>query len=318
MTVLIQTWVEQLKHHLPEKVYLHEVNYDDSIPVRVLEGIVRDNGSERSQDALYELELDWCTWDAEQYYINEALDDMARALRITKAELIAHLEAEEDDWRDELRYEVQERNASTPIADLARYTDDVVLRLEMYSNYDCINSAYCEGKVVDLNESYLADVLRVLRINPKDYADVLDVLDQGYECRDVTNVYRGRPLLSALDVYKEHQELSSGPALLTFVFKMAVDELLKFKGLIQIPAGAKVGFFSSAVGAGSIWEAELSQAFTVDLANQPPTYSEPTFGLFIDDSDCKHSGYSIEETYGMSRNWLSVNGSIYPDTEHAA
>ena len=45
-----------------------------------------------------------------------------------------------DEHEDAIRDEIYSRNDSDVVKDLIRYTDDIPIRVEMLSDYDCINS----------------------------------------------------------------------------------------------------------------------------------------------------------------------------------
>lgn len=310
------TLVNKLIEQLPNKTYLRVTDYNDELPINILGNFISTNGADSADEQLSDSMMDWDTSYAIDYDRDEAIQCLAKQLKLSKHDLIELLDAENEDWRDNVRETIEERDASTPIQEMARRTDNVILRLEMVSGNDCINSAWCEGKVFDLEDSYLADVLRVLRINPKHYADYVTQHEEGFTFLNVADVYRGQPLIEAKDVFEEHRELSSGPALLTIVFSLPATEVLDFKGFVRVPAGAKVGFFSSAVGAASLFDVKLQHEFNVDLANQPVVYTEPTWMLAADED--KSQGYSLDNTCGFARGVLDVEGSIYPELQAAA
>ena len=153
-----------------------------------------------------------------------------------------------------------------------------------------------------------------MRINPKDYAACLP---EGYICNNDDDAFRGGPLIDPIDVFNEHQELSIGPALFTVVFSLpAVDIIRNYTGLIQVPAGAKVGFYGSFGGSGSIFEAELKSDFTVDLASQDTLKrnGDPYWGLSVDECDGNtrgtYGGYSLDQIYGAPFSFWDVEGLI--------
>ena len=47
---------------------------------------------------------------------------------------------------DEIRDEIRERDDSTTVNDLIKNTRDIPVRVEMLSNYDCINSCWLESQ----------------------------------------------------------------------------------------------------------------------------------------------------------------------------
>ena len=53
-----------------------------------------------------------------------------------------------DEYEDEIRDEIYSRNDSDVVKELVRHTDDIPIRVEMLSNYDCINSTGLNRKAV--------------------------------------------------------------------------------------------------------------------------------------------------------------------------
>ena len=51
-----------------------------------------------------------------------------------------------DEYEDEIRDEIYSRNDSDVVKELVRHTDDIPIRVEMLSNYDCINSNRFESQ----------------------------------------------------------------------------------------------------------------------------------------------------------------------------
>ena len=297
---------------LPKSTDVYYVDYNDAMPAKALASIIEHNGEGDAFEEMDQLLYDWDTSYSVAYYIDEAIERIAKSQEFTSEQLKAILDASTDDWEDILRDEIMNRDGSTPFRDLARNKGNIIVKLELYSAYDCINSDYCEGNHLDLRDSYLADILRVMRINPRDYAASLP---ECYTCDHVEDVYRGGLLVDAIDVFNEHQELSIGPALWTIVFSLsAVDIVQEYTGLIKVPAGARVGFYGSFGGSGSIFETKLKADFTVDLANQriQELNGEPYWGLSIDECDGNGNGggYSLDQIYGRMFGFWDVQGQV--------
>lgn len=312
--------LKQIIELLPTTTDVYYVDYRDQMPAKALGCIIDHNGEGDAFEEMDQLLWDWDTTDSVNYYIDEAIARLAKAQGVTAEELKQMLNATIDDWWDVLRDEVLDRDRSNPFNDLARNKGNIIVKLELYSNYDCINSASCEGYTLDLSQSYLADILRVMRINPIDYQGYLDEWHDhqgGYECLNVEDEYRGEALIDPKDVFNEHQELSIGPALFTIVFSLpAVDIVRNYTGLIQVPAGAKVGFYGSFGGSGSIFEAELKRDITVDLASQDTLKhnGDPYWGLSVDECDGNnqgtYGGYSLDQIYGAPFSFWDVEGLV--------
>lgn len=297
-------FLNQIIELLPTSTEVYYVDYRDEMPAKVLGSIIDHNGEGDAFEEMDQLLWDWDTSDSINYYIDDAIERLSKSMGSTIEELKETLDASSDDWLDVLSDEVKNRDTSTPFKDLARNKGNVIVKLELYSNFDCINSDYCEGNHLDLQNSYLADVLRVMRINPKDYAACLP---EGYICNNDDDAFRGGPLIDPIDVFNEHQELSIGPALFTVVFSLPAVEIIEYTGLVQVPAGARVGFYGSFGGSGSIFETKLKADFIVDLANQhiPRKNGDPYWGLSVDECDDNTEGtYSLDQIYGkMNRLW---------------
>ena len=72
-----------------------------------------------------------------------------------------------DEYEDEIRDEIYSRNDSDVVKDLIRNTDDIPIRVEMLSNYDCINSNWFESQGgYSYEESYFGDMVDSLNLNP--------------------------------------------------------------------------------------------------------------------------------------------------------
>ena len=56
------------------------------------------------------------------------------------------VEAFFEEHDDEIRDEIRERDDSTTVNDLIKNTRDIPVRVEMLSNYDCINSCWLESQ----------------------------------------------------------------------------------------------------------------------------------------------------------------------------
>ena len=77
------------------------------------------------------------------------------------------VEAFFEEHDDEIRDEIRERDDSTTVNDLIKNTRDIPVRVEMLSNYDCINSCWLESQGgFRYKESYFGDMIDTLRLNP--------------------------------------------------------------------------------------------------------------------------------------------------------
>ena len=69
------------------------------------------------------------------------------------------------------------------LKDLIKRTDDIPIRVEMLSNYDCINSNWFESQGgYRYEESYFGDMVDTLNLNPAKVKKLL--LEHGYEVHE--------------------------------------------------------------------------------------------------------------------------------------
>lgn len=80
---------------------------------------------------------------------------------------------------DEIREEIYDRNDSDTLKELLKNTDDIPVRVEMLSNYDCINSNWLESQEgYRYKESYFGDMIDALNLNPAKVKKML--VEKGY------------------------------------------------------------------------------------------------------------------------------------------
>ena len=80
-----------------------------------------------------------------------------------------------DEHEDAIRDEIYSRNDSDVVKDLIRYTDDIPIRVEMLSDYDCINSNWFESQGgYSYEESYFGDMVDSLNLNPAQVKETAD------------------------------------------------------------------------------------------------------------------------------------------------
>lgn len=80
---------------------------------------------------------------------------------------------------DEIRSEIYARDDSDVLTELIKHTDDIPVRVEMLSDYDCINSNWFESQGgYRYEESYFGDMVDVLNLNPARVKKML--VEKGY------------------------------------------------------------------------------------------------------------------------------------------
>ena len=188
------------------------------------------------------------------------------------------------------------------MAKLLRNTRDIPVRIEMLSNYDCINSHWLEsGSGFSYEESYFGDMIDALGLNPMRVKQLLVSLGDKVRGRfpDIRS-RDGKELVSYEDFNEEHINSSCGANLLTFMATLNPMKLYEYgfnlPSKLTIPAGNKCGLFSSTYGGGSLMEMELLRDVTVDLKRT----EYPKYRLEFE-ADGKAYNYSINQVYGLIR-----------------
>ena len=202
---------------------------------------------------------------------------------------------------DEIRDEILERDDSTTINDLINNTSDIPVRVEMLSNYDCINFIRIETQGgFSYMKSYFGYMIDALHLNPAKVKKTL--MDKGY------NVYgkfpnkkcrNGKEQVSYEDFCQELENSCCGANLLTYIGLVNLRDLcdadFKIKEVI-IPKGNTCGLFSSMYGGGSLIEMELKSDVRIRLDKaRKKRYS---FRLRLDHERSQHE-YSIKDVYGV-------------------
>lgn len=204
-----------------------------------------------------------------------------------------------DEHEDEIRDEIYSRNGSDVLAELIKHTDDIPVRVEMLSDYDCINSNWLESQDgYCYEESYFGDMVDTLNLNPAKVKKLL--LEHGYEVhgRFPNRKSRdGKEQVSYEQFYEELINSCCGANLLTYTGRVNLKELydagFSLKEVI-IPKGNCCGLFSSTYGGGSLLEMELKQ--DVRLKLEVKDYHG--FRFRLDEERSKYD-YSVRHVYGV-------------------
>lgn len=180
---------------------------------------------------------------------------------------------------------------------------DVPVRIEMLSNYDCINSHWLESQSPAEMDSYFGDVVRMLDLNPAEVKKFL--VSKDYECAGRwPNKKNANPLVKLEDFWTEIVNRCCGANLLTFIGSIGQYELLQAgtKNVkLTIPKGNRLGFFSSMQGGGSVFDCELQRPFEVVIGKK---YDKSGYLSFRLEVDTRKNSYSMGETYGVSSDFF--------------
>lgn len=248
-----------------------------------------------------------CLWEkAGEWYGNAEYEAVHGIMEKLKEECFVFNDFDEhevdaffDEHEDAIRDEIYSRNDSDVVKDLIRYTDDIPIRVEMLSDYDCINSNWFESQGgYSYEASYFGDMVDSLNLNPAQVKKLLT--SHGYKVygrfpnRKSRN---GKEQVSYEQFYEELINSCCGANLLTYIGKVSLKELydadFSLKEVI-IPKGNCCGLFSSTYGGGSLLEMELKQDVKLKLEVKGCN----GFRFRLDDERSKYD-YSIQHVYGV-------------------
>ena len=215
-----------------------------------------------------------------------------------------------DEHEDEIRDEIYNRNDSDVVKELIRHTDDISIRVEMLSNYDCINSNWFESQGgYRYEESYFGDMVDSLNLNPARVKKILT--EHGYRAygRFPNRKNRnGKEQVSYEQFYEELINSCCGANLLTYIGRVSLKDLydagFSLKEVI-IPKGNCCGLFSSTYGGGSLLEMELKR--DVKLKLEVKDYHG--FRLCLD-NERSNNDCSVRHVYGVDDSFFGERISL--------
>ena len=190
-----------------------------------------------------------------------------------------------------------------------RNTSDLPVRIELHSNFDCINSHWLESQGgYQYMESYFGDMMDALNMNPykvKRYlTDNGEMTTGHYPDKPERN---GKEAVTYETFYHELVNSCCGANLLTFYGTVNARNLWEIGfsfSRIVIPKGNRCGLFSSLQGGGSLLDMELLHDVEIRFDDKAPHY----FRMMI---DCRNCGYSIGEVYGVDDSFFGNNVELY-------
>lgn len=256
----------------------------------------------KNSDALHE-KLD--EWYSEQEY-----ESVYNIMEDLKKELVKSgykkWEAEKffEENEEEIKNEIYNRDDSDPLKDLLRNTNKIPVRVELLSNYDCINSHWLESSGgYSYEESYFGDMVDTLNLNPCKVKKIL--LEQGEKTIGQFPDKRsrnGKEQVSYEQFYEELENSCCGANLLTYVATVDVQKLYDAGfnlSEIVIPKGNKCGLYSSMQGGGSLMEMDLKEDVKIKLSKG----KYPYWRLEVDKWGTGYN-YSIQQTYGVDSSFF--------------
>ncbi len=144
-------------------------DYNDNLDNHL--DIIRQCLDKRNCEHLWEKTDEWYH-DAEWEAVNGIADRL-------KEECTDDFDEDEvdaffDEHEDEIRDEIYSRNDSDVVKELIKNTDDIPIRVELLSDYDCINSNWFESQGgYSYEESYFGDMVDSLNLNPAEVKRLL-------------------------------------------------------------------------------------------------------------------------------------------------
>lgn len=263
----------------------------------------------RSSESLWDKMELWYS-DAEWQAVQEIIVNLKEECTVFNDFDEEEVNAFFDEHEDEIRDEIYSRNDADVLTDLMKNTDDIPVRVEMLSNYDCINSHWLESHGGYRYEgSYFGDMIDSLNLNPAKVKKVL--VEKGYtvygrfpNCKSRD----GKEQVSYGQFYEELINSCCGANLLTYIGRVNLKELydagFSLKEVI-IPKGNYCGLFSSMYGGGSLLEMELKQ--DVRLKLEVKDYHG--FRFRLDDERSKYD-YSVQHVYGVDDSFFGNTVSL--------
>ncbi len=246
-------------------------------------------------------------WEkVDEWYMDAEWESVKEIIAKLKEECIVFNDFDEEEvdsffeeHEDEIRDEIYNRNDSTTVEDLIKNTNDIPIRVEMLSNYDCINSGWWMSQEgYRYEESYFGDMVDSLNLNPAKVKKLL--VEKGYKVygRFPNKSSRnGKEQVSYEQFYEELVNACCGANLLVYVGKVNLKELYDAKFSLKeiiVPKGNYCGLFSSVYGGGSILEMQLKQ--DVKLKLEINNYHGFRFRL---DNERSEYDCSIKRVYGV-------------------
>lgn len=251
----------------------------------------------KNGDALFE--------DMDEWYYDQREDYMDDIMNGLKKEVVKmgykKWEAEKffEEKEEEIKDEIYSRDDSDPLTDILQNTSKIPVRIELLSNYDCINSHWLESSGgYGYEESYFGDMVDALNLNPYKVKQLL--LKHGEKIIGKFPDKRsrnGKEQVAYEQFYEELENSCCGANLLTYVAKVDIQELYEANfnlSEIIIPKGNKCGLYSSMQGGGSLIEMELRE----DVKLQLTKGDYPYFRLELEKYGNGYD-YSIKQVYGV-------------------
>ena len=269
-------------------------DYNDNLDNHL--DVIRKCLDKRNCESLWEKVDEWYS-DAECEAVHGIIEKLKEECFVFNDFDEKEVDAFFDEHEDAIRDEIYSRNDSDVVKDLIMHTDDIPIRVEMLSNYDCINSNWFESQGgYSYEESYFGDMVDSLNLNPAKVKKLLT--SHGYKVYGRFPNRKGRNGKEQVSYEQFYEELINsccGANLLTY---FSLKEVI-------IPKGNCCGLFSSTYGGGSLLEMELKQDVKLKLEVKGCN----GFRFRLDDERTKYD-YSIQHVYGVDDSFFNNAVSI--------
>ena len=176
-------------------------------------------------DALFE--------DIDEWYYDQRYSLAIEVMKELKSMLldIGYKECKVENFfeenEDEIKNAIVDRDNSEPIKELLRNTGKIPVRIELISNYDCINSHWFESSAgYSYENSYFGDMIDALNLNPCKVSKLLH--EKGVKVFGKFPDKRsrnGKEQVSYEQFFEEIENSCSGTNLLTYIATVDVEEL---------------------------------------------------------------------------------------------
>ncbi|MFS2717024.1 hypothetical protein AAH068_19140 [Bacteroides uniformis] len=286
--------IETVKSWMEESYQLVWVDYRDNLNGQ--QDLIQKCLREKSDTPLLEKVNEWyeeTEWEAVNNVFEELKEDCIRD-GFTDREVEEFFAGHEEEIKETIR----ERDDSDPLKELIDHTDNIPVRVEMLSNYDCINSHWLESGGYSYEESYFGDMVDALNLNPAKVKEIMASHGEKLVGRFPDKKSRnGKEQVSYEHFYQELLNSCCGANLLTYIATVSLKELCE-SGFdlseIIIPKGNACGLYSSMQGGGSLFEMVLREDVKLELKVE----NYHGFRL-VPDYETSPYSYSIRHTYGV-------------------
>ncbi|GHV18449.1 hypothetical protein FACS1894169_15130 [Bacteroidia bacterium] len=279
---------------MDESYSLAYVGYDENLEKKT--GTIAKCLEAKNGDALIE--------DVDEWYfpqMEESVLDIMEGLKRDLADMgYKKWEAEKffEENAEGIKEAIYGRDDSNPLKDLLGNTGKIPVRVELLSNYDCINSHRLESSGgYSYEGSYFGDMVDALNLNPAKVKEVLTGRGEKTTGKFPDKCSRnGKEQVSYEQFYIELENSCCGANLLTYAATIDLQKLYEADFNLPeviIPKGNACGLFSSMQGGGSLMEMELKDDVRLHL-----TGGYPCFRLRVEE-DGKGYDYSIRQVYGV-------------------